>query len=129
MLCSPPGGAAYTTTVNQSTGETAFVLEGDEYKLISFWVKTSDMDGVTPLTAKIYDKNDDENTQSITVNSTGVKTNFEDDEDIYNGWVQCFAFVKNETDKKAEFNLDFCLGNTDIVGAKSYPGGWAASQI
>ncbi len=119
-------GAAYTTTVNQSTGETAFVLEGDEYKLISFWVKTSDMDGVTPLTAKIYDKNDDENTQSITVNSTGVKTNFEDDEDIYNGWVQCFAFVKNETDKKAEFNLDFCLGNTDIVGAKSYPGGWAA---
>lgn len=123
-------GAAYTSTL---TSEKLFTVEGsnsgeNNYKIISFWVKTSDMNGSTAATVKIIDIADDENTAAITVDSTNVKTDVGENEDIYSGWVQCFFFVKNETKEDMSFKIEFSFGNTNIIEAAStsYNYGWAA---
>ncbi len=117
-------GAAYTSTVSAN----AFSLKKDSYAIVSFWVKTSDVDG-TAATLRIYDTKDTDKkkAQSITVNSTGVTTNFENEKDIYNGWVPCFMFVGNDTDDNdlKTFNIDFCFGATTVKSA-SFNYGWAA---
>ena len=123
-------GAAYTTTINSST---LFKVEGtndseNNYKIISFWIKTSDMSGSTAATIRIKDVADDDNYAVITVDSTKIKTNVGDEEDIYNGWVQCFFFVGNETESDKTFKLEFSFGNTNIENASynSFTYGWAA---
>ena len=123
-------GAAYTTTI---TSSTLFKVEGNKsetgsYKILSFWVKTSDMNGSTAATIRIKDIADDDNSAVITVDSTNVKTDIGDEEDIYNGWVQCFFFVGNETDTEKTFKLEFSFGNTNIENASysSFSYGWAA---
>ena len=123
-------GAAYTSTL---TSETLFTVEGTKnsetnYKIISFWVKTSDMNGATAATIKIIDLADDDNSATITVDSTDVKTDVGDSKDIYNGWVQCFFFVKNDTEENMNFKIEFSFGNTNIstAAATSYKYGWAA---
>lgn len=117
-------GAPYTSTIKDGQ----FKLAKDNYAIVSFWVKTSDVSG-TAATVKIYDAEDTdkEHAQSIAINTTGVKTNFEDEKDIYNGWVNCFLFVANETDDETEktFNIDFSFGATTIKSA-TYNYGWAA---
>lgn len=124
-------GAAYTATVGSDT----FKLGKGESCIVSFWVKTHDMNGNTAATVKLYDAKDDENFKTITVDSTGLTINFnsgekdaEDVKDIYNGWVQCFFFVKNdsENDEAKEFKIDFSFGNTTIIGTEKYVGGWVA---
>lgn len=122
-------GAAYTSTLESSTLFTVADNTSDtNYKIISFWVKTSDMQGSTAATIKIVDVADDDNTATITVDTTNVKTNVGDNENIYNGWVQCFFFVKNDTDAETTFKIEFSFGNTSIdsAAATSYNYGWAA---
>ena len=123
-------GAAYTTTVES---ETLFKVDGtkngeNNYKIISFWVKTSDMNGSTAATIRIKDVADDENYKIITVDSTKIKTDIGDEKDIYSGWVQCFFFVGNETDTDKTFKIEFSFGNTNIESASynSFNYGWAA---
>ncbi len=123
-------GAPYTATISDNTN---FSLNKDEYRLVSFWVKTSDMDGDTAATVKIYelDENgliDEDSVQSLTIDTTDKTTDFENEKDIYNGWVQCFFFVKNETtDNTAkEFKIDFSFGTTTIAADSNYESGYAA---
>lgn len=122
-------GAAYTSTL---TSENLFTVEGNKsetsYKIISFWVKTSDMSGSTAATIKIVDIADDDNSATITVDSTNVKTNIGENKDIYSGWVQCFFFVNNDTEEDMTFKIEFSFGNTNITSAATttYNYGWAA---
>lgn len=115
-------GAAYTASVPMS-------IEADGYRIISFWVKTSDMDGNTAATVKISQDGKSSNSASLSVDSTGVTTDIDDDnKNIYDGWVQCFFFVHNDTDEAKNFTIDFSLGNTTIkdTAVSSYVKGWVA---
>lgn len=127
-------GAPYTSTVD---GGNTFSLAKGGYLLVSFWVKTSDMEGSTAATVKIYEYKDAANkiidessVKSLTIDTTGNTTDFEGEEDIYSGWVQCFLFVKNETGKTNDpaknFYIDFSFGTSAITTTTSYEGGWAA---
>ncbi len=118
-------GAAYTTKLESAN---FFTVDGNSYKIISFWVKTSDMDGATAATIAITDAVDKTNKQTLTVDSTSVKTKVGDNEDIYNGWVQCFFFVENQLDEPKTFNISFSFGNSEIASllTTSYKDGWAA---
>lgn len=119
--------AAYTSTI---TDDAAFKLEGGEHLILSFWVKTSDMKGKTAATLVITDLADDKNTASFAVDTTGKTTDVADNEDIYNGWVQCFFFVANDTTTEQSFKIDFQFGNTSIsetnLDSYYYGGGWVA---
>ena len=118
-------GAAYTTTVQDST----FTLDAGKQMIVSFWIKTSDMKGKTAATIYIHDVKDTEkeNVQELNIDSTNIKTDIGDEKDIYNGWVQCFFFVQNNTkEDNKTFQIDFCFGNTSIISATSYDYGWVA---
>lgn len=124
FVINSANGAAYTATISA----TEFTVDAGEYRIVSFWVKTSDMDGKTAATVKITDGKNEEKT--ISIDSTGKTTDFGDTEkDIYNGWVQCFFFVENNTDQNGKtFKIEFSFGNTEIASTtdKSYKYGWAA---
>lgn len=93
-----------------------------DYMLVSFFVKTSDINGFTGA--------------GITLDDNGTKTSFTsidtttlapvkvgDDEDYFDGWQQVFFFVENQYaedaagNKSGSFTLTFNLGLTDITGA------------
>ncbi len=116
-------GAAYTATIS----DDSFVLEPDQYVIVSFWVKTSDMNGKTGATLKIYDADDEDSSASYAFETTDVTTDVGDDEDIFDGWVQCFFFVHNDAEETKAFDIDFSFGNTTIDSTtnNSYYYGWA----
>lgn len=124
-------GAPYAATVS----DNVFSLRKNEYMLISFWVKTSDMGDGTALTAKIYELDSkgevvDDSAKTLAIDTTGKTTDFEKQKDIYNGWVQCFFFAKNETGKDGDaaktFKIDFSFGTTSLISATSFESGYAA---
>ena len=120
-------GAAYTSTIS---GENdSFTVEAGGYKMISFWVRTSDMSGFTAATISIYDEADEETSASLTVDTTDITFDAGDEEDIYGGWLQCFFFVENPLDAEKTFKIDFSFGTTSTIKdttAASYKAGWAA---
>ena len=126
-------GAAYTAeisgTQNGSDNQTnSFTVENGGYMIVSFWVKTSDMDGFTASTIKLYDEADENNASTLTVDTTDVTFDVGDEKDIYNGWVQCFFFVENPLETEKTFKLDFSFGNSTIkdTSASAYKSGYAA---
>ncbi|MDE7439850.1 MAG: hypothetical protein K2N23_05025, partial [Clostridia bacterium] len=120
-------GAAYTTSFELN-------VPREHYYIISFWVKTSDMDGSTAATVSI--KSDDENIAKFNLDTTDKVTNIGDkdeEKNIFDGWVQCFFFVHNELeetdDKKNDtVTVEFSFGNTTIKGTdvRSFKNGWIA---
>lgn len=120
-------GAAYTTSF-----ELSVPREG--YQIVSFWVKTSDLGGSTAATVSI--KTNDDNESKFTLDTTDKVTDIgdkEEEKDIFDGWVQCFFFVKNELetdgDKTSDkFTVEVSFGNTTIKGTEvhSYKNGWLA---
>lgn len=122
-------GAAYTTSFDLD-------VDREGYKIVSFWVKTSDMGGSTAATVKITQTGNDDNTAQFTLDTTGKTTNIgdkENEKDIFDGWVQCFFFVKNELkadneDTSDKFTVELSFGNTTIKGTEvhSYKTGWVA---
>lgn len=124
MLLSS-NGAAYTATVKDATN---FVVEPDEHLLVSFFVKTSAMNGFTGAGVSVVDG--DTKTTISSLDSTTLDPVDIDEErkDIYDGWTQCFFFLSNDTDEAKEFYLEFTYGPTAIVGttAESYTDGYAA---
>lgn len=114
-------GAAYTTSFDLS-------IEQNSRRIISFWVKTSDMSGNTAATLTLKDKNNDDVTSNFKVDTTDVVTDLDDErKDIYHGWVQCFFFVENNDDEKRDLSFEFSFGNTELSATKvsSYKAGWA----
>ncbi len=123
MLLSA-GGANYTAKVSDS----AFTLKAGEKMGLSFFVKTSDMLGVTGASVTVRYSNGSSVISSI--DTTGVATvDVDDAEDIYKGWQQCFLFVENDTETdNLSFTLEFSYGTSTIVGSTkdNYVEGWAA---
>lgn len=119
-------GAAYTAEIT----DDKFTLSDGDYALISFWLKTSKMNGKTAATITAVDLDDEKNSVDYTVDTTTVtKTTIGDVEDVYDGWVKCFVRVSNTSGKNSmRFKLKVNFGNTTISGtdATSYRYGWLA---
>lgn len=125
-------GAPYTATT-----DTEFTLKSDEYMLISFWAKTSSLNGGTGASVSLVNP---DNESSIAAFDTSILagTDIKDDndsnankdewEDIYDGWQRCFFFVSNTTDSDITFTIEFHFGTTAIAGTSlsSYVPGYAA---
>lgn len=124
MLLSADG-AAYTAEMKANSD--AFTLGPDSYKMISFWVKTSALDSFTGASITLVD-GDNESSIAAFDSTTVATINLDDEEDLFDGWVQCFFFVQNETKVDQSFYLKFSYGPTTIVGTTKadYGEGYAA---
>ncbi|MGN1104158.1 MAG: hypothetical protein ACI4QI_04705 [Candidatus Coproplasma sp.] len=126
LIMLSANGAAYETRIN----DASFVVDDGEYKLISFWLKTSDFNNKTAATISVYDVDDEDNVSSYSLDTSRLgTTNFGDEKDIYNGWIRCFIRVGNTSgeDGKA-YGIKVNIGNTTIKGttATDYKYGWLA---
>ncbi len=125
MLLSADG-ANYTAKMSSDK----FVLDAGKKMAVSFFVKTSDMLGVTG--ANVTVRFEGGASTISTINTTGITTvdvDGDDGKDIYKGWQQCFLFIENDTDANGlEFSIEFSYGTSNIVGSTkdSYIEGWAA---
>lgn len=116
LLLLSTQGAAYTATSNyvfnfvDPEDNTKYV----DYLAISFFVKTSDMKGITGGGVTINDG--DNKTSFATLDTTSITAvEIGGEEDYYDGWQQCFFFVENTSENKdATFTLSFNLGPTAI---------------
>lgn len=100
-----------------------------DYLAISFFIKTSDMNGFTG--AGITLKDGATKTSFASLDTSDITTvDLGEEEDIYDGWQQCFFFVENkfENKKDVNFSLSFSFGPTTITGTTkdSYYAGFAA---
>ena len=107
-----------------STNGTAYSMEdamsftlpaADDYMAISFFVKTSDLNGGTGAGVTLVNGlNKTSFTAIDTSDLEGVKMG--DDEDAYDGWQQVFFFVERdeETTGDLTFTLSFNYGPTEI---------------
>ncbi len=123
LLLLSTNGAAYTAKMTSTT----FTVKKDHPLLVSFFVKTSEV--ITGRTGATITLVDGETKTTISAfDSTKIATVDIDDKnkDIYDGWVQCFFFVSNDTDDATNteegktFSLEFSLGPTSIVGTDKY---------
>lgn len=126
-------GAAYEAHIK----DDSFVLTDDQYMLVSFWLKTSDMNGKTAATVTVKGLNSDDKDikSSFTVDTTTLNeiTIGEGDDKIenaYNGWARCFVRVSNTSKDKTErpFEIVVNFGTTAISTSTkaSYKAGWLA---
>ena len=122
--------AAYTAKMTS----TEFSLAAGEQMLISFFVKTSEIrSGKTGASVTVIDGNKRPSSPTISAfDSTTIATVDIDKKtkDIYDGWVQCFLFIRNnteDTDAKT-FSLEFSFGPTSIANSSvsDYAQGYAA---
>ncbi len=128
MLLST-NGAPYTAKVSSAQ----FALEKDGRMLLSFFVKTSEMDGYTGAGVSVVDGENKTSISSIdstTADVVNIKNPDEADtvEDIYDGWVRCFFVITNDSGADTTFSLELTYGPTAIVGStkESYRDGYAA---
>ena len=121
ILLMSVSGAPYTAATNE------YKLPEHTHMMVSFFVKTSEIGG-TGASATVVDG--DNRTQIAAFDSTTVDTVDIDDEtkDIYDGWVQCFFFISNDTDSEKTFTIEFSYGPTDVASAEktAYDDGYAA---
>ena len=127
MLLST-NGTAYTVENAMS-----FILPANaDYMGISFFVKTSDLNGGTGAGITLVD---DLNKTAFTAIDTSALTGVKigDDEDAYDGWQQVFFFVERDEDVAKDaaikFSLTFNYGPTDITSSttkSSFAQGFAA---
>lgn len=108
-------GAAYTAKSN------SFTVAANSRMLVSFFVKTSDIAvGLTGANATLVDGTNKTSLGSINSNNVTATDIDDDRKDIYNGWVQCFFFLENDTDEDKTCSIEFTYGPTTIVGASRY---------
>ena len=118
-------GVNYTSTLKDAT---TFTLDKGESLAFSFFMKTSDMQGVTGANVTVVDgQNKTVLSMLDTTNVTAVDT--DDTDDIHKGWQQCFFFVTNDTEKDGlTFHVEFSIGTSTIYGSTkdNYIEGYAA---
>lgn len=122
-------GAAYEAQIT----DEKFTVENDGYMLISFWVKTSDMNGRTAATITVADCTegyaDSKNkTAGFTVDSTTLDPVKIDGEEVYDGWAKCFIRVSNTSGTAKNFKIKVNFGQTSINGTApdAHNSGWLA---
>lgn len=121
MLLSA-NGAAYTAT----SAKTNYELKADGYMAISFYVKTSYVNGLTGAGISLID-----GTAKTTISNIDTTTSEQKNEDgtlVDDGWLKCMYFVHNGTSEARTFSLSFTYGPTTVVDTKlsSYYTGFAA---
>ncbi len=120
-------GANYTATLED---DTTFNLDGGEKMIVSFFLKTSSLSCKDKVNLTLVNKsltNKDTTLNNLDVSSIQT-VDVEDNEDIYDGWQQCFFFVKNESEANLKFSLKITLGSQTIIGTteSDYASGYAA---
>ncbi len=123
LLLMSASGASYTA----KAGKTFSVPKGG-YMALSFYVKTSDLNGFTGATITLHDG---ENSTAISsIDTTDIKTIDIDDtnKDLCDGWQQCLFYIQNDTDAEKTFTLSFNYGATSVLGKTlaDYYAGFAA---
>ena len=135
LLLYSASGAPYTAALDN---DGVFTVAKDEYLFISFWVKTSALDGGTGATVTLVDA--DTNTSIGSVDTTTLATvdlvddekkqNSKEFEDIFDGWQRCYFYVTNQTEdeESISFRLEFSFGVQTLSGASlsSFIPGYAA---
>jgi len=119
-------GANYTAEIKDNT---LFSLAKGQKLAISFFLKTSALQG-----SKVNLTLTDEFGKTTKLTSLDVSTtqpiDTDSEENIYDGWQQCFFFVTNdaETIGNKTFSLKITLGSETIYGTKAtdYTSGYAA---
>lgn len=111
--------------VNYTAKSPLFPVEKGERMLLSFFVKTSAMQGFTGATVTLNDGTNKHSFSSI--DTTTVTPTQIGDTDIFEGWQQCLFFIHNDADDKQFISLTFNFGLTNIVSttASSYREGFA----
>lgn len=115
LLLYSASGAPYTATCSNFV-----LLEKGEYKVVSFWVKTSDLTGGftgggISLTQEDTKTEVFSSLTTESVSSVDVDGENGTEEDIYKGWQQCFLFLSNTSDKPIKVGLSFTYGPTSIA--------------
>ncbi len=121
MLLSADG-AAYTATSAKN-----YTVKAGEYFALSFYVKTSDMNGFTGAGITLHDGNNKVSISSIDT-TTIEKVAIGENEDVYQGWQKCLFAVENTTDDDQTFSLSFNYGPTTVISTtkSQYYAGFAA---
>ena len=126
-------GAPYSTEISSSNTSVAdlFKVSPEETLMIRFWVKTSSLDGGTGATVTLIDYETETAIGAVdttTLTAVDLKDDNGTDEDIFDGWQQCYFYVSNDTKDDLTFTLKFNFGPTDIVDTtiSSYVSGYAA---
>ena len=128
MMMLSVDGANYTATVEDSS---KFVLGAGEKMAISFFLKTSKLQGTDKVTLyAVDDKGNETKLSSIDASSVNPIDIDENNKDIFDGWQQCFFFLTNDTEETTPltFSLKVTLGSTTVVGTtkSSFHSGYAA---
>lgn len=121
LLLLSADGVAYTAEsgykfgfVDDNGTATTDDDETYDYIAVSFFVKTSDLKGYTGAGITLVDGKNETSFSSIDTSDITLVT-IGDNEDYYDGWQQCFFFVKNDSEKDdLTFSLKFNFGPTDI---------------
>ncbi|MBO7297576.1 MAG: hypothetical protein J6U60_00855 [Clostridia bacterium] len=108
-------GVAYTAK------SPAIEIAAGEKVAYSFFVKTSDMNGVTGAGITLLDGEGKPaitnlDTTSLTpIKVTVTENNEETEKELHDGWQQCFFFIHNDGEDKATVQLSFTLGSTTVI--------------
>lgn len=111
--------------VNYTAKSPEFSVEANTKLLLSFFVKTSAMHGVSGASITL---NDGLNKTSFNaIDTTAITATTVGDKEIYEGWQQCLFFINNTTDSAQDVSLTFNFGSTAILGtsASAYKEGFA----
>lgn len=134
LLLYSETGAPYTATAQNIT------VASGEFFALSFWVKTSDFTGgyigagvsVKDVTGGVSAHGSTALFTSLSVYDVdGVEIDKADgskQEDVFNGWQQCFILLGNDTQADKHVQLSFTYGPTAIAttAASGYRAGFAA---
>ena len=125
LLILSASGANYTAKGME------FTLKAGQQMVLSFFVKTSNMQGITGANVNVRHNGSILGSLSTidTTNLTTVDVDGDDGKDIYAGWQQCFLFVENPTETSGlKFTVEFSYGGSSVFGASkdSFVDGWAA---
>ncbi len=120
-----------TSGANYTAKGVEFTLNAGKQMVLSFFVKTSDMQGVTGANVNVRSGGGILSSISTidTTNITTIDVDGDDGKDIYAGWQQCFLFVENPTETDGlKFSVEFSYGGATVFGASkdSFIEGWAA---
>lgn len=126
LLLYSSKGAPYTAT---ATNDTLFTVTKGQTLMISFWVKTSDLQGGTGATVTLVDGDTETAIGAVdttTLETVDIKDDTSKTEDIFDGWQYCAFYVTTE-EEELSFTLEFSFGATTIAGTtlSSYVPGFA----
>ncbi len=125
LMMLSTNGAAYTAKLKSND----FTVGANSRKLVSFFVKTSSiLSGRLGAGITLVDGNNETSISPFDSTTVAAVDVNDDLKDIYDGWVQCFFIVANDTDSEKTFSLNFTYGVTSVQGTteEDYCNGYAA---